>query len=258
MRFLKRIIYGGVMVGIAIGAILLTGNAAKNANPTCSDGIKNQGEAKADCGGPCRPCGVANQIIISESGIFPHDQAGKTSFYAVFSNLSGDYWVSSFNYKLYIYDRYGTLIETISGASSLPPAAVTGKGLVPGVSRAVAVAANVAPIDAFKMDVEVADEDWKPVSAYADSRLSVGNVRFSEDGGKVTVSGTARNNTLSTAEDSLAGAIFRDKAGKAIGVSVSAVGDVPSLSAKDFEIFWRSEGGTLPDASKTEIFTERK
>jgi len=36
------------------------------ANPTCSDGIKNQGETDTDCGGPCRKCisctdGIKNQ-----------------------------------------------------------------------------------------------------------------------------------------------------------------------------------------------------
>lgn len=258
MRFLKRIIYAGVLLGIIIGVVWIIGSAFTNTNPTCNDGRKNQGEVRADCGGPCRPCGAANQITIAERGVFPHQEIGKTSFYIAFNNPSGDYWVKSFKYKLHVYDRYNTKIDSIGGMSSLPPAAITDRGLIPGTARAIIMAANITPIDAARIDLEITDENWEPVPTYIDPRLSVGNVRFVEDGGKVTVTGTVKNNSMETAEDATVGIIFRDDAGKAIGASMSAVGDMPSLSAKSFEIFWRSEGGVLPSADKTEIFTEKK
>jgi hypothetical protein len=258
MRFLKRIIYAGVLLGIIIGITLMIGGAFGNANPTCDDGRKNQGEARADCGGPCRPCGTANQIIIAERGVFPHQQINKTSFYIVFSNPSGDYWVKSFKYKLHVYDRYNTQIDSIGGTSSLPPAAITDKGLVPGTARAIVVAANIAPIDAARIDIEITDEDWKQVSTYIDPRLSVGGVKFTEDDGRVTVTGTVKNNSMEMAENASVGIVFRDGTGKAAGASMSALGNIPPFSAKSFEILWRSEGKFVLNAEKTEIFTEKK
>jgi hypothetical protein len=36
-------------------------------SPTCDDGIANQGESDADCGGPCRPCEVGRQCAADSS-----------------------------------------------------------------------------------------------------------------------------------------------------------------------------------------------
>ena len=33
--------------------------------PTCSDGIRNQGEEEADCGGPCRPCAKSSEDVVA-------------------------------------------------------------------------------------------------------------------------------------------------------------------------------------------------
>lgn len=258
MRLLKRAIYGVIILGTVFAVILSIGDSFMNENPTCSDGRKNQGELRVDCGGPCRPCGAANQIVISDRGVFTHDDIGKTSFYVAFSNPSGDYWVRSFKYKIHVYDSYNTLINTMNGASSIPPAAITDKGLVPGLARAVVVAANVAPIDAVRTDIEVSDEEWVSASSYADNGLSVGSVRLAGDGERVTVTGTVRNNTPDYLSGVFAGVVFRDSAGKAIGVSSAEVGSMSPLSAKNFEIFWRAEDGRLPSSDKSETFAEKK
>lgn len=46
---------GGWQGDIAIDDIVISDQGSNN--PTCSDGIQNQGETGVDCGGPCPPCG---------------------------------------------------------------------------------------------------------------------------------------------------------------------------------------------------------
>lgn len=43
--------------------------------PTCSDGVQNQGETGVDCGGPCAPCGGAGVTITAPGEAYGHHGA---------------------------------------------------------------------------------------------------------------------------------------------------------------------------------------
>lgn len=72
-------------------------------NPSCEDGIRNQGESQIDCGGPCRPC--ANLVTLQELELGKIEWTNQTengySVIAQVRNPNEFYGAASFKFKIY-------------------------------------------------------------------------------------------------------------------------------------------------------------
>lgn len=76
------------------------GGPCTNVCPTCSDGIKNQGEASVDCGGPCpATCGTidcttcSNAVQGGQNQTFCEDQfVSQAAYDAAVNNAIANGW----------------------------------------------------------------------------------------------------------------------------------------------------------------------
>lgn len=248
MRLLKQSFYICALISLLLGGFYLLYYSINESGATCYDGRRNQGEAGADCGGPCQPCEENLQIVLKEKKIFPHTDIGRTSFFVELNNPSSSFWVQNFNYKLNVYDKAGLQISSFSGFSSIPPAD----------SRKLAIiAADINPSDILRADLGIESPNWMPVKQYIADNISVHGVNVLKDENKFSVNGSLKNNSPDKVLEIAVGAVFKDDKGESVGISVVQVKELPAFSSDDFEIFWRSEGEAV-DIDKTEVFVEKR
>lgn len=89
--------------------------------PSCSDGIKNQGEERVDCGGPCSPCQSLQKkdldVLWAKSFVsqksFPQDMY---DLVAKIENPNLNYGSGEFSYEFKVYDSRGELMNTYKGS----------------------------------------------------------------------------------------------------------------------------------------------
>ncbi len=122
--------------GGARASLLNSGACGAATNPTCSDGIQNQGETGVDCGGPCAPCQTActgNEVnfsitfdnypeetswtLTTDAGV-SIDAGGTYANQADGSTLALDFCLTDGCYDLTINDAYGDGICCSYGSGS--------------------------------------------------------------------------------------------------------------------------------------------
>ena len=90
--------------------------------PSCSDGIQNQGEKDIDCGGPCPPCEL---VYIKDIEIlWTKAVAGQENFYdlaAQIKNPNPNYGSGQAPYRFELYDSQNNLIEQLNGVTFILP-----------------------------------------------------------------------------------------------------------------------------------------
>lgn len=116
-----------VFVPIAIAAYVLL-----EKDPTCFDGMQNQGEYSVDRGGPC--------VLLDERALTPHTVSwaralpvrlpgehggGIYNAVAYVENPNQDAWVKSASYRFRLYDSQNLLVGEREGVITILPGATT-------------------------------------------------------------------------------------------------------------------------------------
>lgn len=115
---LKRQLIFSAALSVLIAGAVIAGYYVLKPKATCNDGIRNQKEGGADCGGPCAACRVTrfeDVKVLSYKSFLISD--GSYDAMAEIKNPNADYGANEFRYVFNFYDTDGKLIGERSGKS---------------------------------------------------------------------------------------------------------------------------------------------
>src|ERR1051325_1546720 len=100
-RSLKKLLYGLLYIGLFLFIGFTFYSSTTAPAPSCTNGIRDQGEEGIDCGGPCAiSCAILklNPIRVID-GPYVFSAGGKTVLLAEAYNPNSDYGASVANYE---------------------------------------------------------------------------------------------------------------------------------------------------------------
>lgn len=112
----KQLLIAFIYFLLFIGLLFLVYVLLIKPSPSCKDGVKNQGEEKVDCGGPCAPCEQkeAKKINVLWLKTLPVTDSSANKFYDLIAKVKNpnlNYSSSEVPYKFEIYNLEGEIIK---------------------------------------------------------------------------------------------------------------------------------------------------
>jgi hypothetical protein len=248
-RRVKQVVYG-ILYLVIIG-LIITGVYFLFLKPTpsCFDNIQNQGETGVDCGGPCAklciPTNIAPVVPLGAVTIFS-PLAGHVTVLAELENTNSDFAASSFNYVVTLYGADGSSVVANVPGSSFAYAAETKYLVLPNED---------VPASVSRATIAVSDIQWVPsaqlglVPQFAFTNVT-GTVATT---GYATVSGNITDRDVSSFNNVIVVAIFKNSAGMLIGASQTELDSLASNATQDFSISYPATASSSVDISETEL-----
>lgn len=199
---------------------------------TCTDGIKNQGEEKTDCGGPCNPCQEKLQVddlkVVSIERV--SDGKGTEDVLIEIYNPNEEYGAKSFKYEIY---------DGITDGSSH-----NHKGenfILPRETKYIIVNNYIAQNNSGKLTVVINKDsiDWKRVTNLRDPNLIVYNNKYTLEtsgGAYADLTGLLVNKSAVDYESIKVKGILRSADGKLVAASYQIMNTLPSGDKREFHI----------------------
>lgn len=251
-RAAKKIFYGlfYLLVFVWIGYSLLI-RPAITPPPSCTDGLRNQGEQGIDCGGPCpASCDVRELTPLSVTGTV--DVFGLSSGRAVLlarvANTNEKYKASQFFYRFLVHDTAGKLHETVSGSDSIG-----------ALEQKYIFESNVTTPFSKIGDVtmELYDVSWSRAYAGLVPKVALvsGPVTTVKDNA-IVVSGVVENQSSVDASGVTIVAVLHDAYGASVFASQWVISSLPAAASEPFSVFFPSDPQieSQIDPSGTKIF----
>jgi hypothetical protein len=161
-KILKQIFIAVVFFSI-IGLAVYFGVIRKE--PTCFDGIQNQGEEEIDCGGPCEACPIppppVEDLIISWEKIIPSGQ-NLYDLVAQIKNSNTDYGANLIGYNFKIYDKQNSLLNKKEGKTFI----------LPGETKYI-IEPFISSEKADRTVFEISQIDWQRLKVYKEPEIII-------------------------------------------------------------------------------------
>jgi len=212
-------------------------------NPTCVDRKKNQGEEKADCGGPCNPCEKpieASELIIQEKNIIDGGsdiingiEVKKYDVVVRVKNPNESFGSPAFNYLIVLKDNSGNTLSERKGSEFIYPMEV--KNLIENNLEAKA--------EPKEAEVKIIKTEWIEFENYQKPRFSVYNKKFnliSSGTGYCEVIGTVFNESKMGFGSVRVKVILKDFQGNPIAANKTEIRDLRTREEREFKLFWPS------------------
>ena len=154
--------------------------AAVRQEPTCQDGLQNQGEVGVDCGGPCSLCEFQT-IKNLETQMVKFVPAGNLVYGAValLQNPNPNYGAGEFGYRFSLYDQNGRALSQKDGRTFVLP---NQKKYI--IEPKIKTVEKVASID-FSFSAP----DWQKIDNFSGAGLLIRGKRFESQNSEL---GTAK------------------------------------------------------------------
>jgi hypothetical protein len=244
-RVFKRVI---IFIVFFIGVILFGLGAyfLLQPEPSCDDGILNQGEKEIDCGGPCGLCAenpVLSPIEVLSAEVV-YDTGERYDAAIMIKNPNNLYGLSRLNYQIIFWGQNDSVLAKTSLDSTFILPAEKKYILAQGVQL------TEAP---QKVTIEFAsDLDWKKFLDYEEPHLMINNKYFEVlTGGSASYAqakGTLINNSSYDFETIRVKVILRDAAGVLLATNAQVMNTVRSGEQRDFIMsFPHSFPGTVTE-----------
>lgn len=242
-RFQKRIniiLFYLLLVVALIGVIYFI----MKPEMTCTDGIKNQGEERVDCGGPCSPC--KNKIefkdLVVKSVERVEDGKGTEDVLIKIYNPNEEYGAKSFRYTIYDGDINGS--ASYRGEDFILPKET--KYIVINKYR------SQNKNGELKIVIDKNKIDWKKITNFKDPNLIVYNDKYtlaSSGTAYSELTGLLVNKSAVDYEVIKVKGILRDAQGKLVATSYQIMNTLPSSAKREFHIIF-------PNGFSHEVVTE--
>ncbi len=249
-RRVKQVVYG--IFYLAILGIIVAGIYFlffKQA-PSCFDGVQNEGEQGVDCGGPCAkvciPSSIASIAPIGPVYVFS-PVAGHVTVLTELENANSDFAAAAFDYVITLYGADGSSTVASIPGSSFAYAAETKYIVLPNED----VPANVS-----HADIAISSVQWVPASQMgAVPQFSFTNVSSSlaAENGYISVSGNITDRDVSSFNNIVVVAIFKDATGAPVGTSQTELDSLAPGATQDFSIIYPASSSTA-DVSAAELY----
>lgn len=215
----RKSLYAVIVAVVAIGLIGVPVFFYFYKAPTCSDGIRNQGEQGIDCGGPCTRLCPSSFIATDVSWTRYEEIAPKLYNLAAYVvNRNTDGGASAVPYHMVLYDTTGVPINDVSGMLTIPPHRNT-LAFIPAVSSKERTPAKVL----FEF---TATPNWikekDPIST-----LTVSDKKYTEDTTGSSLQVNLNNSGVDPLNNIAVYVVLYDKDGNAIGFSKTVVDQIP-------------------------------
>lgn len=201
--------------------------------PTCSDGQRNQGEEKIDCGGPCPPCQKEikreNLEVIEKK--FVAAGHGKYDLLAKVRNPNNDYGSQSFAYEFVLKDSAGKVLARDNGHGFILPAETK-------YILKINLAAEDIPAS---VEFNVLETKWETFQGYEKPQLNIYHKRYnliSPGLGYSEVYGLLRNESKFDFGTIKVNIVLRDSIGQPLALNSTQMMTVMAGEERDFRLFW--------------------
>ena len=201
---------------------------------TCTDGIKNQGEEKTDCGGPCNPCKKKlqiEQIQINSIERATDGKGGEDILIEVY-NPNEEYGAQSFKYEIY-ENATEENVSRYKGANFI----------LPKETKHIIVNNYIAQDKTSELTVSIREENvlWKKITNFRDPNLIIYNDKYTlETSGSAYSALTGLLVNKSAVDYGLVKVkgILRTSTGALVSASHQIVETMPSGSKREFRIIF--------------------
>jgi hypothetical protein len=218
---------------------------------TCTDGIKNQGEEKIDCGGPCNPCKkklqVENLVVNSIERV--SDGNSREDIVIEIYNPNEEYGVQMFKYKIY-EDAAGKNISRHDGKDFI----------LPKETKHIIINNYIAQNKEKQLVVVIDDKSivWKKITNFRDPNLVIYNSKYKvETMGNVyaVLTGLLVNKSAGDYQVVKVKGILRNAQGKLMSASHQTVSALPAGSKREFRITFPTKFSEKVATNEIEIET---
>jgi len=217
---------------------------------TCFDGIKNQGEEKTDCGGPCLPCEKQRESLeVVYQKIIPTSE-NNFDLIAEIKNPNNNWGAKSVGYALDVYDEQNNNIFSKQGTLYI----------LPQENKYIVEPKIFLEEKPDKAEFKIISTSWQRLSGFRDLALRIRDKKIQTgEGMQSRVSGVITNNTnydLNKVE--LVGIIFNAEK-EIIGAGKTEVTTLVRNENRYFEINWpqsiNEENITYEIKAYTDVFS---
>jgi len=248
-RGAKKFIYG--LLYLAVFILIFGGmfGLFSSPEPTCSDGIQNQGEEGIDCGGPCSSCELLSLEPLRASSFTSVFPAGNDQVVVLgrVTNPNDNYLAEKFSYTFHIYDISGNLLKEVNGTDSVAP-----------LGRRFLFASGIqipyGQVDTVTL--ETGETSWEKVIADGAPVLSAESVQTEIKDSQIKVTGTIKNQSSFRAKDVRVTAILFDQYGIEVFASQTLISSIWGFEDSDFAVLFprNPDLAESVDPSRTEVF----
>lgn len=197
--------------------------------PTCTDGVRNQGELGVDCGGPCPSlCGdERNPPSVLWTKVF-RVREGEYSVVSRMENPSLSFSGSA-KYYVRLYDSANVLVAERAGEMYLPP-----KRAIAFFEAGLPVGDRVATRAVFEFSAE---PKWTKVEGI-EPDLKVVNARYDFDSATPYFMADVENHSLWPIGEMFLTLIIYDRNGNAVGASRTVLDGIKAESSENVIFTW--------------------
>lgn len=218
---------------------------------TCIDGIRNQGEEKIDCGGPCNPCKEKLQVKNLKVNSIERvgDGKGTEDVLIEIYNSNEKYGAKSFEYEIY------------DGVTDEDAHNYKGKDFIlPKETKYIIVNKYIAQSKGGKitMLIDESSVDWKKVTDLRDPNLIVYNNKYTLEtsGGSYSdLTGLLVNKSAVDYESIKVKGILRNNQGGLVSANYQIMNTLPSGSKREFHIIFPMKFSDEPITKEVEVET---
>ncbi len=229
-RLAKRIILFLVFLAFLI-LLFLVGYLFLKPEPTCSDGIQNQGEKGVDCGGPCAPCALVIETKEIEvlGAEFVSSTEGNFDVVVKVKNPNDLIGAKNFTLKVIFLDENGLVLGEIEKKDGFA---------LPKEEKQVLIYGAKTLGMPFSVQAKIENVSWEKFSQYETPRFVIINKNYQKlSGGSAWFSqarGTLVNRSGIDFETVSVNVILRDESGKLLAINHQIINTITSGEQRDF------------------------
>ncbi|PJE57770.1 MAG: hypothetical protein COU82_00040 [Candidatus Portnoybacteria bacterium CG10_big_fil_rev_8_21_14_0_10_38_18] len=226
-RLRKRItilvVFLVILLAIGLGIYLII----RPEQPTCFDGIQNQGETGIDCGGPCGACPHPKELeIVSHDFILT--TSDNFDLVAEVKNPNADWGVESMVYEFTFYNANNQLIGSKQGTTYILPQEtkyIVEQKIYPTQTPSI-------------MKFDLKDISWQKLTGFSELQIRVKNETPRIIDGKYNLYGAIENKSNYNLDRVEVVGLLFDENHKIIAVGKTEIRTFLMGETRDFEINW--------------------
>jgi hypothetical protein len=235
-RLFKQTLIAAVFFGIVGGSLyFLTFSVIYP--PSCTDGIRNQGEEGVDCGGPCPSCELKTlqPPVFLRTIYFPNVEKSTVDLAARIKNTNLSWGTAELRYTFTILDAGGEVSSRVRGRTHL----------LPGESRWVIELGAFSPRRAADILFEVATTtiSWQKLKPFSqDISIIVRDVQFRKmikpEVDFAELSGTVENKSNFALAEIPITVVLYDQFDRVLAFGKTVSRDLAPGSSQRFRVVW--------------------
>ena len=235
-RSFKRavVIFSYIAVSLLIVIVLYF---MLKSDPSCNDGIENQGEIGVDCGGPCRPCPQLIELkplsVVKTEWV--HDVDNKYDIVAEVENINDFYGASVFSFRAIATTPDGSKVSQERWQKSFA---------LPGADKFLFIHGfelSQTPND-IKVEIKEGSDRWSKFSNFESPEFVINNSGYKEREGAIAnfsaATGTMINRNTTDFETVNVHVILRDDQGNMLAINSQEMNAVLAGQNRDYNMIF--------------------